>query len=430
MYDVLFTNADILTLSGAALHGALAVQNGHIAAIGEVRGEARRRIDCTNKLLVPGLVNTHAHTAMCVMRGYADDYTLSDWLFKKVFPVEARLTEREVLAGARLGFCEMLSCGVTSISDMYYDQPAVAELALEAGLRVNLCNAVVALGEFDAQTDRGMRETRTLAEKYHGAGNGRIRADVSIHAEYTSGPEVWKQVTALGREYGLGMQVHLSETRKEQEEGIARRGATPARALYEAGVFSLPTTAAHGVWLTEEDAALLAQEGVSVAHCPVSNLKLASGRAPLMRLLRAGVNVSLGTDGCCSNNTHDLFEEMKLAALLAKEAEGDPACLPAVEALKLATVNGAKAQGREGQIGRLEAGMEADLILLDMRTPTTWPLYDPVSAAVYSATGRNVCLTMVQGRILYENGRFTTLDIEEAYREAERARDLIRDFSR
>lgn len=426
MLDTLFVKADILTMDDArpVLRGGfVGVKAGKIVYVGDHKPpeDAKREIDCAKKALMPGLINTHAHTAMCVMRGYADDYTLQEWLFDRVFPVEARLDERAVLAGARLGFAEMLRTGTTSVSDMYYFQTAVAELALEVGIRASLCNAVVALGSgFDYENDRSTQETRALIADYHGAGGGRIRADVSIHAEYTSPPEVWRRVAELGQKHGLNMHVHLSETKKEHDDCVQKYGKTPARRFAENGVFDLKTIAAHCVWVSGDDMDLFARHGVSCAHNPVSNLKLASGIAPVREMLSRGVNVSLGTDGCCSNNTHDLFEEIKLAALLAKGTALDPTAMPAYQALKLATVNGARAQGRENEVGRIKEGLEADIILVDLGSPMTQPYYSPESAVVYSATGERVCLTMVQGKVLCENGAFTTIDLERAYDEVER----------
>lgn len=425
MLDTLFANADILTMDDAQptfKGGFVGVKDGKIVYVGRDKPleDAKRTIGCAKKVLMPGLINTHAHTAMCVMRGYADDYTLQEWLFDKVFPVEARLDERAVVAGARLGFAEMLRTGTTSVSDMYYHQTAVAELALSVGIRASLCNAALALNGFDAENDRSMRETRGLIADFHGAGNGRIKADVSLHAEYTSPPEVWRYVAELGKKHGLNMHVHLSETKKEHDDCVKRHGKTPALRFAENGVFELKSIAAHCVWVSESDMELFAKYGVSCAHNPVSNLKLASGIAPVREMLARGVNVSLGTDGCCSNNTHDLFEEIKLAALLAKGTSLDPTAMPAYEALKLATVNGARAQGRENEVGRIAPGMEADIILVDLDSPMTRPFYSPESAVVYSATGERVCLTMVQGNVLYENGAFTTIDIEKAYDEVER----------
>ncbi len=423
-YDTLFENALILTMAEERpiLQGCVGVKGGRIALVGTLPegAEATRRIDCNGQILMPGLVNAHAHTPMCILRGYADDYPLQAWLFDKVFPAEARLDERAILAGARLGFAEQLCTGTTSISDMYFYEPAIAELALEVGIRVSLSNAVVALDpDWSPEKDRALEETRLLLRDYQGAGDGLVQVEASIHGEYTSSPRVWRMVADLAQAHGLGIQLHLSETRLEHEQAKARNaGKTAALALAEEGVFESRVTAAHGVWLEEEDMVLLAAKGASVAHCPVSNLKLGSGTADVAALRKAGINVALGTDGCCSNNTHDLFEEIKLSALLAKGKALDPSVLPAYEALQMATVNGAKAQGRK-DIGQVAEGKAADLILLDMDHPTTRPGYDPVGAVVYSATGRSVSLTMIKGRILYEKGRFTTIDIEKAYAEAE-----------
>ena len=424
--DYLFQNATVLTMCDERpmlQNGFVGVAGGKVVYVGETAPEepAARTIDCRGKFLLPGLVNAHAHTAMCLMRGYADDYTLQTWLYEKVFPVEARLDERAILAGARLGFAEMLRTGTTSASDMYFREPAVAALALECGMRVSLSNAVLAFDEatYDPEKDRAIQETRALIRDFHGAGNGRIRADAAIHAEYTSYPAVWRYVTDIARKNGLVLQVHVSETKKEHEECLARRGVTPTRALYDAGVFEAKVLAAHGVWLSDEDMDIFAEAGASVAHCPVSNLKLGSGIARLAEMKRHGMNVALGTDGCCSNNTHDLFEEVKLAALLQKGVSGDPTCVTAYESLKMATVGGAKAQGRENEIGRIAEGFDADMILIDADSPILRPVYDPISTTVYSATGRDVCLTMVQGRILYENGQFTTIDVEQAMHEVE-----------
>lgn len=421
--DVLFTNATVLTMRDEAPvieNGFVGVKDGFIAYIGTARpeGALKREIDCRGDILLPGLVNAHAHTAMCLMRGYADDYTLQEWLFARVFPVEGRLTEREILAGARLGFAEMLASGTTSVSDMYFHQPAIARLALEVGMRASLCNGVVALDGKLNPSDRCFAELDELVRDFHGKGDGLVRADAAIHAEYTSCPEAWEKEAGLALEHGLVVHLHLSETRAEHEDCLARRGKTPARAFYDCGVFQAKTLAAHCVHLSDEDMDLLAACGVSAAHCPTSNLKLASGVARVHEMQRRGVNVALGTDGCCSNNTLDMFEEIKLAALLAKGESGDPTRLRAYEAVKLATVNGAKAQGRDDQIGRVKEGFQADLILLGTASPSMCPVYAPDSAVAYAAKGKDVRLTMVRGKILYENGEYRTIDLEKAIWEA------------
>lgn len=402
--------------------GFVGVEGKKICYVGEKAplnaSEYKRQIECRGKILMPGLINAHAHTAMCLMRGYADDVPLKSWLFDRVFPVERRLDERSVLSGARLGFAEQIASGTTSVSDMYFFTPATAKLAYEIGIRASFSNALVSFDENALDfSDRTFTETDALIKDYNGLDDGRIRADAAIHAEYTTHPIGWRYMRDLALKHDLNLYIHLSETKSEHEECVARRGVTPARAFYEHGVFDAHTTVAHGVWLSDEDMDILAQKNVSVAHCPVSNLKLGSGMADIMKLKRHGVNVALGTDGCCSNNTHDLFEEIKLAALLVKGLNLDPAVMSAYEALELATKNGARAQRFAG--GIIETGRPADIILLSTDAPSMCPVYDPAAALAYCATGRDVYLTMVNGKVLYENGEFTTIDIEKTRAEVE-----------
>lgn len=427
MFDTLFCNADIITMQHDApciLNGYAGVSNGFITYVGDSKPveAAKRTIDCKGKILLPGLVNSHAHTPMSLMRGYADDYDLQEWLFKKIFPVEARLNEQAVMLGARLSYAELIACGVTSVTDMYYFTPAIAKVALECGIRTNICNALLCFDNdnFDFNSQRSTVETREMLKEFHNAGNGRIKVDAGIHAEYTSTPKMWQAELELAHEYDLNMHIHLSETQTEHQQCIERYGKTPARMFYENGIFDRPTNAAHCVWVSDEDLHLMAEKGVTAVHNPVSNLKLASGIARVAELQKRGVNVALGTDGCASNNTHDMFEELKFAALLQKGTLLKPTVLPACEALKLATVNGSKAQRREGQIGRIQPGYEADIILIDTNRPHMQPLFDPIGAVVYCARGSDVCFTMVQGRVLYENGTYTTLDIDNIFSELNR----------
>ena len=379
---------------------------------------------------MPGLINSHGHLPMALLRGYADDYKLQEWLFNHVLPAEGKLDERSVAAGSRLGLAECIRFGVVSSSDMYFHLPQVAEAVLESGAKANITNPLLCLDmdRFDFEKDRGVMEIReTLAlckgmvsmTDKNAPGNKRLIVDAGIHAEYTSGPEAWKKSVAFALENDLRLQIHLSETKTEHNECVKRYGKTPAEILHEYGVFSRKTTAAHCCWVTENDMDILASSGVTAAHCPVSNLKLSSGVAPVMKMLKRGVNVALGADGVCSNNNHDLFEEIKTAALLQKYVTGDPSALPAYEAIKLATVNGALGQGRAGETGRIAPGFDADLIMLNLDAPHFIPLNDPCAAVAYSARGSDVCLTMVQGRILYENGEYTTIDIEKIRHEVE-----------
>ncbi len=421
MLDTLIKNAVLLpmTAPGEVIYGAnVGIKDGKTVFIGRDEAEAASVIDAAGRLVMPGLINAHAHTAMCVMRGYADDYSLKAWLYDKVFPVEARLDERAIVAGAELGIAEMLRFGTTSFSDMYFCQPAVAKAAERIGIKANLCNAVLALGDsYVFEKDRAVIETEELLKEY--GAKGPIRADVSIHAEYTSPPEIWRRVHAWAKETGVVTHIHLSETKSEHEECIARRGMTPAAAFAANGVMDTPVLFAHGVWLSGDDMRLIAESSASVAHCPVSNLKLGSGVADVHAMIENGVNVCLGTDGVCSNNSLDLFEEIKLAALLAKGKNLDPTALPAYEALKMATVNGAKAQGREGETGVIAPGYDADIIMINTDAPHLRPIYDPISAAAYSVQGADVAMTMVMGRVLYKDGEWLTLDVEKAVREVE-----------
>ena len=421
MLDTLIKNAVVIPMTGEGEYmknASVGIKDGKIAYLGHDAPDAARVIDAGGDIVMPGLINAHAHTAMCVMRGYADDYALQDWLYKKVFPVEARLDEEAIVAGAVLGMAEMIASGTVSFSDMYFCQPAVAKEVERIGMKANLCNAVLALSEdYDPEKDRAVIETRKLIAEY--GVKGRIRADVAIHAEYTSPPEIWKLVHEWAKDAGAITQIHISETKTEHEGSYSRHGLSPAAAFDKYGILSTPALMAHGVWLEESDMELLAKRGASIAHCPVSNLKLGSGMADIAAMRRAGVNVCLGTDGVCSNNSLDLFEEIKLSALLSKGEALDPTATPAYEALKMATVNGAKAQGREGETGMIALEYDADIIMIDTHAPHMRPMYDPISAVVYSAHGSDVKMTMVEGRILYMDGEFMTMDVQDAIRRVE-----------
>ncbi|MCQ2420933.1 MAG: amidohydrolase family protein, partial [Clostridia bacterium] len=271
--------------------------------------------------------------------------------------------------------------------------------------------------DFDFEKFPACREMMDIHKKWAGYDNGRIKIDVSIHGEYTSSYQLWDAYAEYAINEGLQMQVHLSETKKEQDECVERHGLTPAQVLDCHHVFDVPTTAAHCVWLTEDDMKLLAKRRVSAVHCPTSNMKLASGFADVMGMVRAGMNVCLGTDSVASNNNHDLFEEIKAAALMAKAKTGDPTAVPAEAALMMATVCGAKAQGREKECGMIKEGMDADLILLDFNQPHLIPCHNVLSHLVYAVSGHDVAMTMVRGKVLYMDGRFPTIDLPAVMKE-------------
>lgn len=426
MFDVLFKNAAIITMQGkdTVLKNAYCGVSGDVITyLGEnapADTSAHRTIDCKSNILMPGLINCHTHVAMTALRGISDDCTLNDWLFNHVFPAEGRMTEQIALSAFSLGMAEMLASGTTTFCDMYAYSDKAALLADKAGMRAFMSNGIIALSpDYSFEDDRSVKELRAmLADKTL---SSRITPQVSIHCERTSPPEVWEKAVAIGHEYNLSMHIHLSEPYEDQENCVKEYGKTPARRLYEHGVFSLPTIAAHCVHITGDDMDLLAETGVTAVHNPVSNLKLASGIADIVRMRSHGMNVALGTDGCASNNTLDMFEEIKLAAMLAKTKTGDPSAFTAYDALCLATVNGAKALGASDRIGMIKEGMQADIILIDTHKPHRVPVYDPISSTVYCLGGSDVYLTMVAGHVLYENGAFATIDVERAMKETEQA---------
>ena len=419
MLDTLIKNVTAVTMDdeGHLYSDAyIAIKDGKITYIGTEapQEQAQKVIDGRGMIAMPGLVNTHSHAAMSLMRGYADDYVLQEWLNDHVFPIEGKLVGDDVYWAMLWAQAEMLATGTIAYTDMYMHLPKMAQAAVDGGLYANISNGAMCFNPagYCFDTDGVTGQNREVLERFHQADNGRVKLDVSIHAEYTSFPGLWQDFSAYAAENGLNMHIHLSETRAEHENCIAKYGKTPAAILAENGVFNTRTTAAHCVWVSDADMDLLREKQVTVAHNPVSNLKLASGIAPVARMLEKGVNVALGTDGVCSNNNHDLFEEIKLAALLQKGVSGDPRLVPAQQALKMATRAGAFAQGREQEIGQLKEGFDASLILVDTGKPGLYPVHNPVSTLAYSARGGDVYLTMIRGKVLYENGIYTALDIE------------------
>ena len=398
---------------GAVLHNAcVAVRDGKITAVGPRPQEAfDREIDCAGKVLMPGFVNAHTHLPMTLMRGYGGGCDLHTWLNQYIFPAEARLDDRAVAAGTALGLAEMIACGVTCVADMYDHCDAIIRQVLQAGLNANIARGTTLFApDYDFDRYPACQELRQLVEQWHNCNDGQIRIDVSIHGEYTSRPELWQDLAGYAREHGLGMHVHVSETRSEHEQCLARHGATPLQTLDRYGVWDTRAIAAHCVWTTPEDWAIMAEKGVSCVHNPYSNLKLGSGVAPIPAMLRAGVNVALGTDGMSSHNSADLFDDVKLAAILHNGVSQDPGAMTARQALELATVNGARALGRNA--GRVCVGCDADLILVDFTAPNLTPCHDVLEHLAFAAHGSNVVMNMCRGRVIYENGTFLTLDLE------------------
>lgn len=383
-----------------------------------------RVYDGTGKLLMSGFVNTHAHSPMALMRGYGENMALQDWLNKKIFPFEAKLTGDAVYWATMLAMAESVRFGIVSTTDMYYFSEDMVRAIAESGTKNNLSRSITCFDDSELWELESAKEMKSLFETYHNAEGGRIKVDMSIHAEYTSTPKIVRQMAEYTSSIGVNMHVHLSETQSEHEECKARHGMTPAAYFNSLGLFDTPTTAAHCVWIEGEDFEILKEKGVTVASNPVSNMKLASGVCNVPKLLDMGINVSLGTDSVASNNSLNYIEEMKYFATAAKERVKDPTAVTPKQALRAATSSGAQSQGRS-DTGVLARGKKADLIVLDISGPHMHPVHSLINNLVYSASGSDVVLTMADGKILYENGKYFTIDLERAVYETERAAKKI-----
>ncbi len=397
-------------------NGAIAIRGERILAAGpkaeiERRYQARRRIDRPDAILAPGLIDTHTHAAMSLFRGIADDLRLQDWLEHYIFPAEARnVTPEFVRWGTRLGCLEMLLSGTTTFTDMYYFEDVVAEAAKEAGMRGVLGETIIGFPSPDSKTPNdALAFTDKFLTRFHG--DPLIVPAVAPHAIYTNSDETLQACRALANRHDAPLVIHLSETKHENDECMAKRRATPTQALDALGVFNGRTIAAHAVWVDEADLAILKSRGVGIAHCPSSNMKLASGIAPVTRMLALDLAVGLGPDGPAgSNNDFNMFEEMDLAAKLQKVSTGDPRNLPAEAAVEMATIRGARALGMEKEIGSLESGKRADLISIRLDRPNAVPLYNVYSQMVYALKGSDVQDVMVNGQLLVKDARPLTLN--------------------
>ena len=406
------------------LHGAyLGVDEAKIDYIGEEKPEKTYDLekDMSGRLLAPGLINCHSHIAMTLMRGIGSGLPLQDWLFKAIFPIEDKLVREDIAAASRFALIEMIAGGTTSFSDMYFFPEETVWAVEEAGIKANLNRCVQCFDENQTvEQNTQIPQSVELFEKYHNAENGRIRIDFSIHAEYTCKPHIVRAYSELCKAHGGRMHIHLSETQREVDECIARYGKSPVAWFEELGTLDSPTAAAHCVAVSDEDIAILKRHGVNVIHNPTSNLKLGSGFAPVRKLMDAGVNLALGTDGAACNNNLDMFEEMHLADIMPCGYRHDPTEVSSAEVLDMATVNGARLQGRS-DTGVLAVGKKADIIALDLDKPHLYPNFDTPALLTCAAHSSDVVLTMVDGKILYENGEYKTLDREKVFYEARAA---------
>ena len=367
-------------------------------------------VDCSGCALLPGLVNAHTHVSMTLLRGFADDMPLQPWLEEKIWPTEMKLTGEDVYWGALLGVCEMLRGGVTCFNDMYHYYRDATRAAVDGGIRA--CPSGVLLG-FLPNADRMAQEARDFVAETLQAAHPRLHPMLAPHAPYTCPDPLLEQVAGYADELGVPIHIHVSETAGEVKDSLEQYGKTPVERLEGLGLFRRRVAAAHCVHLTDRDIEILAENRVGVCHCPGSNLKLASGFAPVSRLLAAGAVVGLGTDGAASNNNLDLFQEILLVSLLDKAVTGDPTVVPAETALALATRESARALGLEDLVGTLTPGKRADLAVVDLSKPHLQPLYHLYSQLVYSARADDVTLTMVEGEIVYRDGQLTQIDEAE-----------------
>lgn len=406
----------------SVLRGYMVVENDRITYLGEEQPlveEGTEIIDGTHLLFLPGLVNTHGHAAMSLLRGYGDDLALQVWLQEKMWPMEAKFTADDVYWGASLSVLEMIKGGTTTFVDMYDQMDQVAKVVEDSGMRGVLTRGVIGLCPPEVQQQK-LDEAVAFAKDWHGKADGRITTMLSPHAPYTCPPDLIEKFVQASHDLNLPLHTHMSETDTEVAQNVNDYGLRPVAHLEKLGMFSRPTLLAHAVHLTDEEIEILAKYQVAVSHNPGSNLKLASGIARVPALLKAGVTVSLGTDGPASNNNLDMFEEMRLAALIHKGVSGDPTAIPAAEALRMGTEYGAKSAFIE-DIGTLAVGMKADMIALNTDQAHFLPRTDYVSHAIYSASAKDVEHVWVDGKQVVKNGASLTLDEERIRREAQSA---------
>lgn len=426
--NILIKNATVLTMSEEDKlmeNTNITIEKGKIKSIGSVPEDFvdEKVIDGTNKLVMPGLVNAHTHIAMSLFRNFADDLPFWTWLQDRIIPREEKLIPEHVYWGSMLSIAEMIRFGVTSFADMYFFMDEVAKAVEETGIRASLS---IGLSDSGNQEQK-IKAVKEFYDNWHGKANGRITVMAGPHAPYSCGPSFLSKVIDMASEKKMGIHIHLSESKKEIEDSYELRGKSPIKHVYDLGLLDLPTLAAHCVHLSDEDIDILAEKKVSVANNPGSNLKLGNGFARIEDMLKKGINVGLGTDGSASNNNLNMFEEINLAALINKGYTGDTTSIPAGTAVKMATINGAKALGIDEEVGTIEVGKRADIIMLDLNKPHFYPRYNLVASLAYSAQGSDVETVIVDGKVLMENYELKTIDLEKVMFNAEKsAKALIK----
>jgi 5-methylthioadenosine/S-adenosylhomocysteine deaminase len=426
MAKILLKNAEYLASDAVVKQADIAIEGTEISTIGNIGNDWQpdKIIDCTNKLVVPGFVNTHTHAAMTLFRSYADDMLLMDWLQNKIWPAEANLTAEDVYWGTQLAIAEMIKSGTTTFADMYFFMPEVAQAVSDTGIRAVLSRGMAGVAPTAQQA---LSESEAFFQQYHRSADGRITVMLGPHAPYTCPPEYLRKVVELAQKLGAEIHIHLAETAGEVEECKAKYGQTPIALMNELGVLDCGVLAAHCVHLSEEDIRIMKSKNVRVAHNPGSNMKLASGIAPLPEMLQAGLTVGLGTDGAASNNNLDMLEEIRLTALLHKVKTYDPLAIPAKTAIALATEMGAQAVGLAAITGKIAKGYKADIAIFDMNGLHWYPRHDRLSLLTYSAVSSDVDTVLIDGKIVLEGKRLTTIDEERLKQEvASRALRLVK----
>jgi 5-methylthioadenosine/S-adenosylhomocysteine deaminase len=432
--SLIINNGIVITVDGARRivnPGAVAIDGNSIVAVDTpgaiaARYKAAQVIDATGKVVMPGLINTHTHAAMVMFRGLGNDLNLMDWLQKYIFPAEAKTVSPEfVRIGTRLALLEMIESGTTTFADMYYFEEEVARVTKAAGMRGVLGQTVIEFPVPDAKTPAdALVRTEAFAKEFDH--DELITPSLAPHSVYTLDAKTLTAVSALAKRLMIPIQIHLAETQAEIGLSQDRHKMRPVAILESLNFWAPTTLAAHGVWINDDEIALLKKRGVGVSNNPESNMKLSSGTAPVMNYRKGGVSVGIGTDGAASNNDLDMFEAMRQAAFQQKLVTMDPTAISAADALEMGTIGGARALGRGDKLGSLEPGKLADVIVVGMSKPRQQPLFDPVSQIVYASRGDDVETTIVNGKVLMRDRKVLTLDAAAVLGEARKAADLVR----
>ena len=427
--SILIKNIDLIPMDGkkeTLKNTNIYIKNNIIEHIGEIREDIKTEkiIDGKNKLAMPGLINAHTHIGMSLLRNYADDLPLQDWLTQKIWPIEGKMKAEDIYWGSLLSMVEMIQGGTTSFCDMYDFMDQVAKGVGESGMRAVLTRGMI---EEPGKSQEKLDQAKSLYENYHGAFDGRVKIMLAPHAPYTCGPEFLCETIKLAKDLNTGIHIHLSETKKEVEDSFKLYGKSPIEHVANLGLFDVHTIGAHCIHLDDKDIKIIKDKNVFPVNNPGSNLKLASGFARIEDMLKARIPVALGTDGSSSNNNLNMFEEINLASLINKAVNNSATSVPAGLALEMATINGAKALQWEDEIGSIEVGKKADLILIDLDKAHFYPRHNIISAMAYTAQASDVDTVIIDGKIIMEKREIKTLDVEKIKFETQRlAQDLIR----